>query len=128
MAHSHGDRDKTLAFHTDQRTCEQDLEVVRNARRRGDPVPAFHYEERSYERIISFPEIHEGHLEVTVLQGHSLPLPPGFKSLDTYVTIDVDHPKDAPQTATSPTLRQNLDPGTPKVGARARSWASHRRI
>ena len=112
QAHTQGQKDLAVAFYKDQRRFEQDLEVVRTARRRGEAVPLYHYEDRTFTRVISFPDIHEAELEVAVLQGHSLPPPAGYTTLDTHVTLELDFPKDEPQVATSPAIKRNLFPGT----------------
>jgi hypothetical protein len=111
MAHTAGDKARELSLHRDQRIFEQDLDVLSNARARADPVPAFFYAERTFTRVVAFPELQDTTMEVTVLHAQALPLPTGFRTLDTHVTVEAEYPKETPQTATSPVVKHSIDPG-----------------
>ena len=49
--------------------AKKDLDAVRNAFKRKDPVPKFHYETRSFSRVVSSSfTIHSFHLDLSGLQ------------------------------------------------------------
>jgi coiled-coil and C2 domain-containing protein 1 len=60
---------------------KKDIDTLRYACKRGDPVPRFHYEVRAYSRVVCNTDLTDSDLEFTVVQGISLNAP---KELDSY--------------------------------------------
>jgi len=61
----------------------QDLDALRNAYKRGDAVPKFHYERRAFSKVICNLDLGDNDLEITVLQGVNYNAA-GSKELNSY--------------------------------------------
>ena len=48
---------------------KKDLDSIRFAFKRGDPVPKFHYETRAFSRVVSNTDLTDNDLELTVVNG-----------------------------------------------------------
>lgn len=62
---------------------KKDLDALRYAFKRGDPVPRFHYEVRSFSRMVANLDLTENELELNVIQGLSYSVP-NPKEIYTY--------------------------------------------
>ena len=51
---------------------KKDLDSLRFAFKRGDPVPKFHYEVRSFSKVVLCSDLTDNELEFTVVQGINL--------------------------------------------------------
>ena len=52
---------------------KKDLDALRFSFKRGDPVPKFHYEVRSFSRVVCHTDLNDNDLEFSVIQGINLP-------------------------------------------------------
>jgi len=109
-----GDKETAAQYLKEQKTFTQDLELLQHRRLQGLPVPLYNYMEKTYTRTVSHTDIPTDQLELSVMRAFKLPLPSGYKTLDTYVTLEVPYPSDQVHTAQTSTVKQSLDPGTPR--------------
>ena len=52
---------------------KKDLDALRFTFKRGDPVPKFHYEVRSFSRVVSNLDLNDNDLEFSVIHGINFP-------------------------------------------------------
>ena len=69
---STGDVPSTNKFHQMEEHTKKDLDSLRFAFRRGDPVPKFHYEVRSYSKVVVCSDLTDSELEFTCVQAINL--------------------------------------------------------
>ena len=69
---STGDVPSTNKFQQMEEHTKKDLDSLRFAFRRGDPVPRFHYEVRSYSKVVVCSDLTDSELEFTCVQGINL--------------------------------------------------------
>lgn len=80
---STGDIASANKFHQMQEHTKKDLDALRFAFKRGDRVPKFHYEVRSFDRIICNSDLTDNDFEFTVVQGTNYNVP-NPKEIHTY--------------------------------------------
>ncbi|GLG98933.1 Uncharacterized protein GBIM_05497 [Gryllus bimaculatus] len=83
-------RFEQLALHS-----KKDLDAVKCAHKRGDAVPKFHYETRTFNIVQCCTELGDNDLELSVVQGinYNVPNP---KEVDTYVKFEFPFPAETP--------------------------------
>jgi coiled-coil and C2 domain-containing protein 1 len=69
---STGDVASANKFHQMEEHTKKDLDSLRFAFRRGDPVPKFHYEVRSFSKVVICSDLTDNELEFAVVQGINL--------------------------------------------------------
>jgi len=74
---------------------KKDLDAVRFAFKRGDPVPKFHYEVRSFSKVRTCTDLTDNDLELTIVNGINYVVK-NPKDVDTYVRWEFPFPRDAP--------------------------------
>lgn len=81
-----GDVASMNRFHQMAEHTKKDLDALRFAFRRGDAVPKFHYEVRSFSRVVCNTDLSDHELEFSVERGVNLSVSPSSspKQLDTY--------------------------------------------
>merc|ERR1719300_446190 len=79
-----------MAEHT-----KKDLDALRFAFKRGDPVPKFHYEVRAFSIIVCNTDLTDHEMELTIEHGinYNVSNP---KEVDTYCRIEFPYPKETP--------------------------------
>jgi coiled-coil and C2 domain-containing protein 1 len=89
-----GDVANANKFNKSAREAIQDLEMLRNGNARGEPVPLYHYERRTYQSIDSNSDLTDNDLELTIVCAVNLPLPKDYdeKNLTTYVKFEFPFP------------------------------------
>ena len=80
---STGDIASANKFHQMVEHTKKDLDALRFAFKRGDSVPKFHYEVRSFDRIICNSDLSDNDFEFTVVQGTNYNVP-NPKEIHTY--------------------------------------------
>ncbi|XP_078361651.1 coiled-coil and C2 domain-containing protein 1-like isoform X1 [Oculina patagonica] len=108
-----GDITNTKNFEKMAKNLRQDLDTVQSARKHQDPPPRFHYEDRSFTIVDSFPDLSDSEVEITIVRGLNIPLPSGYQPKDmyTYVTYEFPFPSaDEPQTGRTQTVKHNINP------------------
>merc|ERR1719193_1058357 len=88
---------------------KKDLDAVRFAFKRGDLVPKFHYETRAFSRVLSFTELTDNDLELTVVSGINYVVKKP-KDVDTYVRWEFPFPRDAPVIDKTPVVKDSNNP------------------
>jgi len=74
---------------------KKDLDAIRFAFKRGDPVPKFHYETRAFSRVVSNTDLTDNDLELNILNGINYVVK-NPKDVDTYIKWEFPFPRDAP--------------------------------
>ena len=67
-----GDVPSMNKFQQMEEHTKKDLDSLRFAFKRGDPVPKFHYEVRSFSKVVLCSDLTDNELEFTVVQGINL--------------------------------------------------------
>ncbi|EDO41324.1 predicted protein [Nematostella vectensis] len=108
-----GDINNTKMFEKMARSLQQDLDAVKNAKKHKDPPPRFHYEDKSFTIVNSFPELSDSHVEITIVRCLNIPLPSGYsqKDLHCYVTYEFPYPSsEDPQSGRTQTIKHTINP------------------
>lgn len=107
-----GDVVSSAKFEKMEKGCRKDLESLKNAFRHNDPVPKFHYENRTFSLVKCNTDLGENDLELTVVRGLQYNAPSGYseKDLDTYVKFEFPYPQEDPQVGTSETVKSTTNP------------------
>ncbi|GFN95176.1 coiled-coil and c2 domain-containing protein 1-like protein [Plakobranchus ocellatus] len=107
-----GDVPAASKFQKLEQNCRRDLESLKSAYRHADPAPRFHYETRSFSMVQSNTELGDADLEMTVVRGIQYNLPSGYseKDMDTCVKYELGFPTDEPQTGTTGTVKDTINP------------------
>ncbi|XP_001356787.3 coiled-coil and C2 domain-containing protein 1-like isoform X2 [Drosophila pseudoobscura] len=68
-------------------TVQKDLDLVRYSKRKGQPLPKFHYEKRNFNIVHCNTDLTDNELEIVVARGinYNVPNP---KEVDTYVRVE----------------------------------------
>ncbi|XP_067032370.1 coiled-coil and C2 domain-containing protein 1-like isoform X2 [Acropora muricata] len=108
-----GDITNTKNFEMMSKNLRQDLDAVKSARKHQDPPPRFHYEDRSFTIVDSFPDLSDSEVEITIIRGLNIPLPSGYQPKDmfTYVSYEFPFPStEEPQTGRTQTAKHSINP------------------
>ncbi|XP_052264648.1 coiled-coil and C2 domain-containing protein 1-like isoform X2 [Dreissena polymorpha] len=91
---------------------QKDLEALKNALAHNDPVPKFHYENRTFSMVQCNTDLGDNDLEMTMVRGVQYNPPSGFteKDLDTYIKYEFPFPTEEVQTGQSETVKGSLNP------------------
>ncbi|XP_073257066.1 coiled-coil and C2 domain-containing protein 1-like isoform X1 [Porites lutea] len=108
-----GDITNTKNFETMSKNLRLDHDAVQSARKHKDPPPRFHYEDRSFTIVDSFPDLSDSEVEINIVRGLNIPLPSGYQPKDmyTYVSYEFPYPSaDEPQTGRTQTVKHSINP------------------
>lgn len=107
-----GDVLSTTKFQKLEEGCRKDLDALKNAFRHGDPVPKFHYENRTFSLVQCNTDLGDNDLELTVIRGIQFNHPSGGseKDLDTYVKFEFPYPTEDAQTGHTETVKGSFNP------------------
>ncbi|OWF41938.1 Coiled-coil and C2 domain-containing protein 1-like [Mizuhopecten yessoensis] len=105
-----GDVLNAAKFQKMEQGCRKDLEALKNAFRHHDPVPKFHYENRTFSLVQCNTDLGDNDLELTLVRGIQLPTSHAEKDLDTYVKYEFPYPTDDQQTGCSDTVKGSVNP------------------
>lgn len=72
---------------------KKDLDSLRNSFKRGDSVPKFHYEVRSFSKVVLCPELTDNELEFMVVQGINLNVAKDAHTYCRYVCLSFEGKK-----------------------------------
>jgi len=89
--------------------AKKDLDAVRNSFKRGDPVPKFHYETRSFSRVVSNTDLSDNDLELSILNGINYVVK-NPKEVDTYIKWEFPYPRDAPVSDKTAVIKDTNNP------------------
>ncbi|RMX48298.1 hypothetical protein pdam_00014721 [Pocillopora damicornis] len=113
-----GDITNTKNFDKMAKNLRQDLDSVQSARKYQDPPPKFHYEDRSFTIVDSFPDLSDSEVELTIVRGLNIPLPSGYQPKDMYTYVSYEFPfpsADEPQTGRTQTIKHSINPDYKEV-------------
>jgi len=88
---------------------KKDLDAIRFAFKRGDPVPKFHYETRAFSRVVSNTELTDNDLELNILNGINYVVK-NPKDVDTYIKWEFPFPRDAPTYDKTAVIKDSNNP------------------
>eukprot|EP00092_Neocalanus_flemingeri_P009112 GFUD01009812.1.p1 GENE.GFUD01009812.1~~GFUD01009812.1.p1 ORF type:complete len:808 (-),score=274.71 GFUD01009812.1:294-2717(-) len=88
---------------------KKDLDAIRFAFKRGDPVPKFHYETRAFSRVVSNTDLTDNDLEVNILNGINYVVK-NPKDVDTYINWEFPFPRDAPSHDKTAVIKDSNNP------------------
>merc|ERR1719234_1093271 len=90
--------------------AKKDLDAVRFAFKRGDPVPKFLYETRAFSRVVCNTDLTDNDLELTIVAGINYTNKNQKEAPDTYVKWEFPFPRDAPPTDKSVVVKSSMNP------------------
>jgi len=93
---------------------KKDLDAVRFAFKRGDQVPKFHYEVRSFSKVHSCTDLTDNDLELSILNGINYVVK-NPKEVDTYARCEFPFPRDTPTINTTEVIKNTNNPEYDKV-------------
>jgi len=93
---------------------KKDLDAVRFAFKRGEQVPKFHYEVRSFSKVQSCTDLTDNDLELTIVSGVNYVVK-NPKDVDTYVKWEFPFPRDAPTSDYTQVVKDTNNPAYDKV-------------
>ena len=107
-----GDVKGASAFEIEAASLQADLDMLKSSDKYGEAAPRFHYEQREFSIVRSFPEMGDSDCDVVLDQCHSLPLPSGYKEKDlyTYVNVTFPFPHDDEPTEKTHTVKSSVNP------------------
>ncbi|KAL4236983.1 Coiled-coil and C2 domain-containing protein 1A [Mactra antiquata] len=107
-----GDVMSANKFQKMENGLQKDLEALKNALRHKDPVPKFHYENRTFSMVQCNTDLGDNDLEMTVVRGVQYNPPSGYseKDLDTYVKYEFPFPTDDTQVGQTEHVKSSLNP------------------
>lgn len=88
---------------------KKDLDAIRFAFKRGDPVPKFHYETRAFSRVVSNTDLTDNDLELNILNGINYVVK-NPKDVDTYIKWEFPFPRDAPTYDKTAVIKDSNNP------------------
>merc|ERR1719392_519606 len=89
--------------------AKKDIDTVRFAFKRGDPVPKFHYETRSFSRVVSNTDLTDQDLELNIMSGIDYVVK-NPKDVDTYIMWEFPYPRDAPTSDKTGVVKDTNNP------------------
>jgi len=90
--------------------AKKDLDSVRFAFKRGDPVPKFHYETRAFSRVVCNTDLTDNDLELVIVAGINYTNKNQKEAPDTYVRWEFPFPRDAPTSDRSGVVKSSTNP------------------
>jgi len=88
---------------------KKDLDSIRFAFKRGDPVPKFHYETRAFSRVVSNTDLTDNDLELNILNGINYVVK-NPQDVDTYIKWEFPFPRDAPTYDKTAVIKDSNNP------------------
>ncbi|GBM79522.1 Coiled-coil and C2 domain-containing protein 1-like [Araneus ventricosus] len=104
---------------------KKDLSVIQHLKKKGEPVPRFHYETRLFSMVQCHADLGDNDLEVTVERGINLPGKPD--DLDSYVRLEFPIPPESPQRAKTHTVRDTNNPRSKQVSENTTLYLNDRK-
>ncbi|NXT88088.1 C2D1A protein, partial [Anhinga rufa] len=85
---------ETTKFEKMAEDCKQNMEILKQAHARGCPPPKYHYEQRTFSIIKTFPELNSNDMVLSIVKGINLPAPAGVApdDLDAFVRFEFPYP------------------------------------
>ncbi|XP_048761328.1 coiled-coil and C2 domain-containing protein 1-like isoform X2 [Ostrea edulis] len=107
-----GDVVSAAKFDKMENGCRKDLDALKNAFKHSDPVPKFHYENKTFSLVQCNTDLGDNDLEFTIIRGIQYNLPEKYseKDLDTFIKFEFPFPTDDPQAAQSDTVKGSCNP------------------
>jgi len=88
---------------------KKDLDAIRFAFKRGDPVPKFHYETRAFSRVVSNTDLTDNDLELNILNGINYVVK-NPKDVDTYIKWEFPFPRETPTYDKTAVIKDSNNP------------------
>ncbi|KAK6643153.1 hypothetical protein RUM43_004656 [Polyplax serrata] len=88
---------------------KKDLNYVKVSHSRNNPVPKFHYENKTFSAIQSNTDLTDNELELTIMQGINYKVS-NPNDVDTYVTYEFPYPSTSPPSGRTSTIKNTNNP------------------
>ncbi|KAK3612667.1 hypothetical protein CHS0354_042193 [Potamilus streckersoni] len=107
-----GDVATATSFQKMEQGLKKDLEALKNSFRLGEPVPKFHYENRTFSMVQCNTDLGDNDIIIEVVRGIQYNPPSGYseKDLDTYVKFEFPFPTEEPQVGQTDTVKGTFNP------------------
>ncbi|KAL3868975.1 hypothetical protein ACJMK2_041720 [Sinanodonta woodiana] len=107
-----GDVATATSFQKMEQGLKKDLEALKNSFRLGEPVPKFHYENRTFSMVQCNTDLGDNDVVIEVVRGIQYNPPSGYseKDLDTYVKFEFPFPTEDPQVGQTDTVKGTFNP------------------
>ncbi|XP_014668569.1 PREDICTED: coiled-coil and C2 domain-containing protein 1-like [Priapulus caudatus] len=90
--------------------CKKDLDALRHAFKHGDPVPKFHYDNRTMSVVQSCLDLGDNDMELIIVRGINYSSSTAPKDLDTYIRWEFPYPSDTPPQGKISTVKDTNNP------------------
>ncbi|RNA04241.1 coiled-coil and C2 domain-containing 1-like [Brachionus plicatilis] len=107
-----GDVNNANKFNKIAKDSIKDLDALKTAFSRGEDVPLYHYEKRTYQTIDCNSDLTDNDLDLSIIRAVNLPLPKDFdeKHMTTYVKFEFPYPPESLQTDKTSKISGTLNP------------------
>lgn len=107
-----GDVISANKFQKMEQGLQKDLQALKNGLRHNDPVPKFHYENRTFSLVQCNTDLGDNDIELNMVRGVQYNPPSGYseKDLDTYIKFEFPFPTDDFQVGQSETVKGSFNP------------------
>eukprot|EP00163_Fabomonas_tropica_P009412 TRINITY_DN1921_c0_g2_i6.p1 TRINITY_DN1921_c0_g2~~TRINITY_DN1921_c0_g2_i6.p1 ORF type:complete len:897 (+),score=257.89 TRINITY_DN1921_c0_g2_i6:375-3065(+) len=106
QAYKTGDKPSALKLEAEKKGMMQDLRALRRSHASGLPPPQYQFEDKVVVETKTFPAINESALDIAVIKGMNYP----GVGVETYVSVEMDYPKENPQKRESGRAKASQDP------------------
>eukprot|EP00111_Clytia_hemisphaerica_P000361 TCONS_00000971-protein len=107
-----GNLDAAKNFEMLLKNSQKDIMTLQQYKANKSPVPKCFYVKKTFPVTKSNPHLSDSELEITVVRCLNVPLQQGYQPKDmyTYVTCEMAYPTEKPQTATTTTIKETINP------------------
>uniref|UniRef100_A0A8C7L5R2 Coiled-coil and C2 domain-containing protein 1B n=1 Tax=Oncorhynchus kisutch TaxID=8019 RepID=A0A8C7L5R2_ONCKI len=83
---------ETSRFEKLAEECMQNIEVLKMAHAKGQPVPKYHTEERTFNTVKMYPDLTANEMTLYIVKGINLPAPSGVSASDLDTSVRFEFP------------------------------------
>ncbi|XP_031677852.1 coiled-coil and C2 domain-containing protein 1A isoform X2 [Oncorhynchus kisutch] len=83
---------ETSRFEKMAEECMQNIEVLKMAHAKGQPVPKYHTEERTFNTVKMYPDLTANEMTLYIVKGINLPAPSGVSASDLDTSVRFEFP------------------------------------
>ncbi|XP_038816560.1 coiled-coil and C2 domain-containing protein 1A [Salvelinus namaycush] len=83
---------ETSRFEKLAEECMQNIEVLKTAHAKGQPVPKYHTEERTFNTVKMYPDLTANEMTLYIVKGINLPAPSGVSASDLDTSVRFEFP------------------------------------
>ncbi|XP_063061303.1 coiled-coil and C2 domain-containing protein 1A isoform X2 [Engraulis encrasicolus] len=107
-----GNVPETARFEKLAEECMSNIELLKKAHAKGQPVPSYHVEERTFTTVKMYPDLTANEMLLIIVKGINLPAPSGVSpsDLDASVRFEFPFPSEEPQKDKTATIKNTNCP------------------